>query len=1247
MATFARIRDLLARDLNRPIEEIIKLSQTDENAVYAELTEYVVTDNLRRHYTALLRAINESVTNPTENIGVWVSGFFGSGKSAFVKNLGYILTNPTVKGQPAAELFIQRVREAAPGDAFLPDLIRNLVRKVPFEVIMFDVSTSRAVQTGNELLAEVMYRVLLDHLDYTYRNYEIAELEIELEQEDRLAEFVRTIAEMWREQGRSVPPAAQAPLPVTLEGQVSVEDYASWRVVRSGPQAANRASAALHRLDPATYPQADSWAKTVRSRPVDVHLLIKRTFDLAARRRPGKAVVFIIDEVGQYVARSGDKILDLQGVVREFGAAGRNKAVRGEFPAPVWLIVTAQEKLSEVVDAIGDKRVELAKLQDSFPHKVDLGPQDIQEVAARRVLLKKPEAIPFLKDLFERHRGKLNSAVALEQSGRFRPVDMEEFVDTYPYLPHHIGLSIDIMSALRLQSGGLRHLGGSNRTIIKQAHEMLIHPQTRLADAPVGTLVTFDKVYALVSHNLSSEKQGDIDAIDRAFGPDSWEAKVARVLALIEQVQHLPRTPHNLAALLYPHLGADLPLQMVEEALQNLENLHFARRAEGGWKLLTVAEKSWDAERREIKPAPSQERELLREALQRLWNEPALRSVAYRDLRNFTFQVKFHGQALSRGGDLELHLILADEPEEISSRITASRQETRAPSHRHEIHWVFPLTGTLDNALQELARSAYMVSRYDQLDAQGVLEDGQRVNLQNEKRNRQRWEMEVDRLLREALLQGVGVFQGQARPAAQFQAREWKEVVRGLVQWVVPLLYAQLETGHVSLPSRVAQEVLQARDLGRLPPVFYEGEDGLAAVVEGPDGFILNQDAPVVREIRNFMQAEQEYGHSVTGKKLEEHFAQPPYGWRTELLQAVLALLLRTGQVEIVVQGRRHRNPDAPAVRKAFGGIRDFRSASFRLRQEMGLRELARAAKTLETIQGRQLSPEETVIYEAAHAWATEMATQAQVVLTRLRDAGLMALLEPVETFLRYLERLNQSESDEVVHLLAGEGEDLRASWEGYLRVRPLAEDNILNTVHLARQALEQWWPEIADEHPDWHEPVRRAQEWLHSVKLPEHLGEVQATASDVAAAYRQRYTELHEARRAQYQKALETVRTWPEWEQVEAEGRLAAIRPLLERACDALDYDDRVGLCRSCGVRLATMRSDLRAVAGYQEEVRQALRERIPPEVEAPSVVRLRLGDLAPVKVLRTAEDVEMLLSALRQALVAHLEEGQEVELE
>src|SRR6185437_1769513 len=204
--------------------------------------------------------------------------------------------------------------------------------------------------------------------------FDIAELEIELEAEGKLPEFVATCKTLLNK---------------------------DWESVRAGAQKLSRASAILHQLDPKVYPAKDSWSHSQRNRDasISVSKVVERTFELWGRRRKGQALVFIIDEVGQHVARSGDKIEDLRATVEEFGKVGKNLLRQRKVPAPCWIVVTSQEKLEEVVAAIDSKRVELAKLHDRFRYHVDLAPSDIREVATKRVLAKKTEGEIPLKRL--------------------------------------------------------------------------------------------------------------------------------------------------------------------------------------------------------------------------------------------------------------------------------------------------------------------------------------------------------------------------------------------------------------------------------------------------------------------------------------------------------------------------------------------------------------------------------------------------------------------------------------------------------------------------------------------------------------------------------------------------------------------------------------------------------------------------------------------------------------------------------
>src|SRR3954471_15218571 len=185
------IKDLFATNIERDIEEVIKVDQTDEQIVRDELEEYIATDSIRSHFETILDRYAETPNKPHEGIGVWVSGFFGSGKSSFAKYLGLALENRTLAGDGAADLLAARI-----GDDTITVLLKTIGEHIPTHAVIFDVSVDRGIRSGNQTITEIMYRLFLQSLGYA-RDLDLSELEITLEKQDRLQAFEAKFAEIY------------------------------------------------------------------------------------------------------------------------------------------------------------------------------------------------------------------------------------------------------------------------------------------------------------------------------------------------------------------------------------------------------------------------------------------------------------------------------------------------------------------------------------------------------------------------------------------------------------------------------------------------------------------------------------------------------------------------------------------------------------------------------------------------------------------------------------------------------------------------------------------------------------------------------------------------------------------------------------------------------------------------------------------------------------------------------------------
>jgi hypothetical protein len=558
-----------------------------------------------------------------------------------------------------------------------------------------------------------------------------------------------------------------------------------------------------------------------------VSKVVERTFELWNRRRPGKGLVFIIDEVGQHVARSGDKIEDLRATIEEFGKVGKNLLKARKITTPAWIVVTSQEKLDEVVAAIDSKRVELAKLQDRFRNRVDLAPSDIREVATRRVLAKKPAAEAPLRELFKKNEGRLNDSLRLERTTRRTDIQEDAFVHFYPYPPHYIDLCIGIMSGIRLQPGAPRHYGGSNRTIIKQAYEMLVSDRTAFARQPVGSLVSLDKVFELVEGNLSNEKRTDLHQISERFQNDAedrgWALRVAKVICLLEFIRDLPRTESNVAALLVDAVGKPAPVAEVQQAVKRLDAAKFIRNTEEGWKLQTAQEKNWTNERSgHLDPKPREEKEIIRAALQQIFDEPEFKTYRYHN-RSFRIGINVDGAGLGDVGELPLTLCVSEDADDLTRRIDEVRTESQQKTHENDLYWLFCLTPEIDELVHQVHASRKMVDKYNQLSAQQKISADESSCLQDEKNLRNSFENRLRDKLTEAMERGTGLFRGVQKDASSL-GKGLGEILKKQFGHAMPDLYPKLELGSRPLKGDIKGDRSIFPNPGGFPTTFRQAQ---------------------------------------------------------------------------------------------------------------------------------------------------------------------------------------------------------------------------------------------------------------------------------------------------------------------------------------------------------------------------------------------------------------------------------------
>jgi len=1214
-----KVKEVLERDLTRPIEGIIKLDQRNEHVVYEEITEYVATERIRDQYYDVLRAIADAKSEPTEATGIWISGFFGSGKSSFAKNLGYILANHSVLGEKAGELFCRQVQ-----DERITALINYINTAIPTEVIMFDVAGGRDVRHSTERISELMYKNLLRSLDYADK-FEIAELEIDLEAKGILDQFI----------------------------DVCEARYGPWRTARKEAQNFNCASAILHEMDPYTYPSADSWAKATTGRKAEITVdgFVSRVFDLVERRRPGMAVAFVIDEVGPYVARNEEKIADLRRIAEKLGQESKNRVSAGLAPAPAWLIVTSQEKLEEVVAAIDSKRVRLAQLTDRFEHRVDLSPADIREVATRRVLSKRSKAIPILEKLYSENEGLINTSCQMERTTRWAGLKREEFVDFYPYLPHFIELSIDIESGMRLGSATPQHHGGSNRTMIKQAYEMLVSERTRVGERPLGALVSVDLIYDLVEGGLPTEKQKDLSDIAVRFARDEcdggWALRVAKAICVLEYVHDLPRTERNLAALLVDEVGKPAPVDEVREALEALSRAQFIRQHDDGWKLQTAQEKHWEIERSGfLQPKPKDRNEIRREMIGEIFDDPRMRAFQFQGLKTLSVRVLIDGVRTGDTGHVMIGLVSADGGRELSRRLQEVRAESRTENGNDQVYWLFALDPEIDDLVAQVYASRQMISKYRQLRAKRSTTREEQASLQAEVSEEARLKNRLKDRLTEAIGAGHCVFRGVVKDASAL-GQTLSEIQRAILNIAVPELYPKLEMGSCALGGDEAKLVLGSANLSGLPQVFYDVPGGLKLIVKSGNKYLPDPAAPIAAEMLGYISNLAQYGETVTGKDVEDHFSGMGYGWDRDVMRMTLAVLLRAGAIEVTYQGCRHIDHTHPGAMTPFVNNAAFRAATFAPRRALELSVLKRAVENFEALTGDDVSMEEAAISmalkELCGAERRDLLELEAVV-----EANGLPGAESLKQYHVFLDKALKMGSDESVRLLAERGDDF-----GSVRVRAsvmrkaLAEDG-LSVIRRARTAAREMWPAL--ELRRVNGGLEEEASWLREIVVSDEvygaMAQVGCVSGEIEEAYQKLYAEKHSERAALYQTALEVIERDHHWREAPDEGREEAVAQLRSRACDRLELLSGSVRCDQCKAQIGQLDSDISAVDSLESEVLQKLADMCATSSDERPVSVVKASQFF-MGYIESEEDIETAVAVLRNHLQSLLKKGSRIRVE
>jgi hypothetical protein len=964
-----RISECVLRDLEDEPESVVRVDATAR--LGTDIKEYVLTDRLAGEFCKVLGRVMDAARppgNPTTKIGVWVSGFFGSGKSHFAKLAGHMLADTPVGADTTRSLFRTLLHAGRHNDDRLAELLQQAASYgLNCHLASFDITrvhTPAAEQNVGLTFLTALYRSLgLSPITA------FAEVELELKAAGQYEAFCSTYkAATGREWSDD-------------REMVSSQALAAKHLPQFLPDRHPTVDEALENLQ-ATIGDA--------SKSLDIDRVVDQMLRWLASQPANRRLIFVADEVGAWAGGNLNRIEQIRGLVESLGEKGQGR---------IWLLVTSQEKLSEVVTNItgtGEKDF-LQRLEARFQTNVHLESSEVGIIAEDRILKKKPAGYTELEKLWTGKQEILRDIgepPGLELGANYPLVDKDGFAKDYPFLPYQLAAAADLFGSMR----GVKVSSGA-RTMVNVAFDA-----TRaLGNKDLGALVTWDQIFDAANRDnefadeqyLGSQGLDYIGTADRDVTDIAFErpSRTLKTLWLVQQSQRIPRTSRNLARLLTASVDTDVLVleQQVTEALKALEARNFVRREVGTeqWKFLTQDEVTVEKIVRRLSEEVKAGR--LRKEIGEMCSARlggAYNGVITQGVSNtrFEYGVSFGGTFLkNESAPVQLEVMFEGTPSaaSVSAGIAATLEKS-------SVSWLAPEAPRLEERLRRV------------LAIEGLRDDEEfrRIATERTQAEADKLENEAVQLRREAESEIQSVFeQGKLIYAGKTvalgaQNGSAKAQVEAAIKDRIDCVYTRFGEGDRRFKAENIERLFAAPPGERMA---MDPELGVFSV----DGHV-NSNNVLVEEATSFLKGSMK----TTGADITERFSKVPFGWQPDLLRYVAAAMFVDGKVSAADKANKSfDDPRSPQARVLFGTLA-FRSTRLIVEEDALTPEETTAARNLLVELGKTPQDSgEIALKDATLLLCTEVTRRSALVekaasvslpLPPLFD-GLRATLDEIE----------------------------------------------------------------------------------------------------------------------------------------------------------------------------------------------------------------------------------------------------------
>lgn len=827
------IKEMFAKDIERQIKGVIKVGQRDDENIHQELDEYVVTREIRQHLAKFYDNYQKGIDGTTDKMGVWISGFFGSGKSHFLKILSYLLENKEIRGKKAIGYFDDKIEDAL----LLSDVKR--LGSVPTEVILFNIDSKSEIngKSKEDAILKVFKKVFNEHRGFYGSNFGIADMEIYLSHEG--------VYDTFKEEFK----------------KIKGDDWENRR--RTFFFDADAVASALTKATGMTAETAREWVKNGSNKyELSIEGFSKEIKEYLDSKGKNFHLIFLVDEVGQYIGEDGKLMLNLQTLAEDLGTACNGKA---------WVMVTAQESIDELLKNI--KGDDFSKIQGRFDTRLSLSSISADEVIQKRILEKKDFAAKKLEQIYFEKRAILNNLIAFRgaTADSRNYSDEKEFAQVYPFIPYQFKLLQNVFEQVRKHGSSGRHLSEGERSMLSAFKESA----SSIKEKEEGALIPFYAFYETIKEFLNPVISRVIANAysNAALKDDDFNMDLLKALFMLKYIKEMEANIDNLATLMVTHIDED-KLQLKQKIIKSLDLLikqTLIQKNGDIYIFLTDDEQDVNKEIKQIRPDEDVLKKELREnVFADFYDEKKFRYSKQYDFNyNRKMDEKYYGNQTANIG-VNILSPLSDYCQAGALKL----MQMSAASNE-----IIMLLGENKTYLEEMEEAIRIDEYIKRTNIGSMSENIQNIinNKNGEVRLRKKRAKDA---LKEALKEATFYIAGKR---ADIVGSTVKEKIGNALKLQVETVYTKL--------AYIEDFISKPEDL--IPLL------GKSAQRLDVDGKVKEVNQFALKEVLEYIQVQDSSNKQVRVKLIIDRFTDKPYGWNDLDVSGIIAVLLRNQKIKV------------------------------------------------------------------------------------------------------------------------------------------------------------------------------------------------------------------------------------------------------------------------------------------------------------------------------------------------------------